>query len=971
MQVSNKRPVWRVWLESPRVWLILVLLLAWGFRLYHLGSMSIWWDESLSWDRATSDIPAILANTITIQTIVTRDLHPPLYFLFLHFAVLAAGATEFALRFLSLCANVLTLAALYPLACLLFGKRGRATGLLAVLFAAISPLYVWYAQEARPYALVLLWSVLALYALLRWLKTNPSSWRDLFTRWAIGFGVMLAASLATLYLSFVLLPFFALTLWLFNQRAASWRARLKTLPTFIALLLLGAFAAILFLLPRGDALASWDQVGPRFVPLWIMLRDVWNSFVVGVTMNLDQAAWLDLFLLALWLVGIFSTIRAKPRDARLAIFLLAYILIPALAMQLGSYLRPLYLNSRHLITTSPAFYFGIALGVDALARRLANALRQRTNANKKFVLRPAPLVYLLSALLIALPFLYAALTSLNNLYFDAAFAKDNHKAWSQFLRERLRADDYLLLVAPQAEKIVEYYAPEGLQWESLPHLGRTLDWQEFLDRESVLNAYRNHRRVWFLEIHQPVGDPKRAINHVLYNYGKPTDIYYFSAIASRIILQSFVYRGVEQKPDVKIANPTQIVFDDNLHLLGYDAPQQLDAGARDAVKLYWRLDDKTPHDISASLRVVDAQGNVWGQWDAPPVGNLFPLSKWETDKIYLDIHDFVVDAGAPPGDYFLELNLYRAAGHEPLAAKLADGTETNESVRLAQIQVTRPNPPRDPQTLIVDAHTDLPFGNTLRFVGYDIGEQHTNPGSAIPLTLYFQVMQPGASQINGQVELAAPWWQFWNRTRAATPFALDLSNRQAGEIVQARVNARVPGDANAGTYDLQLARDDSSANTMTFANVIVEAIARSTDLPTIENPLNARLGDSVEFLGYDIASAPTLKPNDSVKLRLYWRALKPMDTSYKVFAHLLGSDNQVRGQQDNFPLDGARPTTSWAAGEIFTDTYEFNVAPDAPSGTYQIEIGMYNPDDSTRLSVLDANGNPIGDRILFGELRVQ
>ena len=108
-----------------------------------------------------------------------------------------------------------------------------------------------------------------------------------------------------------------------------------------------------------------------------------------------------------------------------------------------------------------------------------------------------------------------------------------------------------------------------------------------------------------------------------------------------------------------------------------------------------------------------------------------------------------------------------------------------------------------------------------------------------------------------------------------------------------------------------------------------------------------------------------------MKLKLYWRALKTLDTSYKVFTHLLGADNRVHGQQDKFPLDGERPTTSWATGEIFTDTYEFNVAADAPAGTYHIEIGMYNPDDFTRLPAYDANGNSSGDRILFGELRVQ
>ncbi len=931
--------------------------------------MSLWWDESLSWDRALNSIPNILNNTILIQNVATRDLHPPLYFLLLHFSVLAAGTTEFALRFLSAFANELTLALLYPLTYLLV--KNKLVALLTVLFAAVSPFYVWYAQEARPYALVLLWSTFAVYALLRWLKTSPQAWRALGSRWFVLFGLAFVLTLTTHYLSFILLPFFAATMLLYDNAAQTWRARLTSPLTALAALLLGGFAAILIVLPRSAAdLASWDQVGATFVPFFIMLRDVWNSFAVGVTANLDTVVWLDLFLVALWCVGVFSTIRVKSRAFHLALFLVCYLFLPAMVLQLGSYLRPLYLNSRHLITTSPAFYIGLAIGVHALANKIAN--RRRQPAQNKTA-RAA--IYALGAIGLTLPVLAGAFSSLNNLYYDATYAKDNHKAWSQFLRERLRPDDYLLLVAPQAEKIVEYYAPEGLPWESLPHLAQTQDWQIFLDRESVLNAYRQHGRVWFLEIHQPVGDPKFAINQLMHKYGEPVDIVYFPAIASRIILQQFVYRGATLPDDSILPNPTELQYGSKLKLKGYDAPRQMEPGTRAAVKLYWRLSGKSLNDISVSLRVVDEHGKVWGQWDAAPVGNLFPVSKWQGKQIYVDQHDLVVDPGAPPGTYTIVMNVYRAAGHEPLAAQLPDGRES-ESFTLGELQVTRPAAPRDPATLVVDQQMNVPFGDAVRLVGYDM-EPHAVPGNAVPLTLYFQVTRPAEKNIAGEIELAAPWWQFWNRTRAVTPFTLDLTNRQAGDIVQANIGARVPGDANAGAYDLKLSLAEYAPHTLlnfgnawNLATVDVQALARSTNMPAIQNSVNARLGDKVEFLGYALDAPDALKPGDTVKLKLYWRALQPMDTSYKVFTHLINAQNEIFGQQDKEPLDGARPTTGWAAGEIFSDSYEFQVAPNAGPGTYQIEIGMYHPTDFTRLPTFDANGAPLGDRIVFGELRI-
>ncbi len=965
----------RALLVAPHFWLPVLLLLAWTLRLAHLGTMSIWWDESLSWDRALQDLPTILSNTIRIQNVITHDLHPPLYFVLLHFAVLLVGTTEFALRFASTCANLLTLAMLYPLARLLFGARSKPVGMLTALLAALSPFYVWYSQEARPYALVLLCSVFTLYALLRWLKTNPQRFFNLRSRWAILFVIGLGATLATHYLSFVLLPFFAGTLLLFGDRGRRWRERAASPITLTAAALCGIFAAIFIFIPSGaEQLTGSDYGSAQFVPFFIMLRDVWNSFAVGLTANLDQVAWLDLFLVGLWYVGIFSTIRARARDARLALFLVTYLLLPAIALQLGSYLRPLYLNSRHLITTSPAFYFGLALGIDALARRVA--LIRRFSPYHPLTLSPRqPLIlYSVVTCIIAIPLLVGSVYSLDNLYLDTTYAKDDHKGWAQFLRENMRPDDYLILVAPQAEKIVEYYIPPGLQWESLPHLGQTRDWQEYLDRESVLKAYRNHGRVWFLEIHEPVADPQQHIADLLRRFGTSVDIVYFSGISTQLVLQQFVY-GTPQQKNVPIPNPQNVVFDNNLNLVGYRTPAQIQAGQQLTALLYWRLKNRTARDVSVSLRVVDDKGNIWGEADAPPVGNLYPMSKWPPKTTLLDRHALGVNPGTPPGNYTVELSVSQSPGHELLPVR-ADNVN-NHAVRLASIQVTRPNPPLDPRNLVMDGHADVAFGDAVRFVGYDAPEPLANPGSLIPLTLYFQVGQGAGRVLNGQLELTAPWWQFWNQTRTVAPFSLDLSAHQTGDLAQVQLGARVPGDANAGEYELHLALEGLTpaglppTNDVAFGRVNVESLARSTDLPLIANPMNARLGDSIEFLGYALDAKQPLTGGDRVKLTLYWRALKTMDTSYTVFTHLLNRDNKIYGQQDRLPLAGARPTTSWAPGEIFVDEYEFDVAPDAPAGTYQIEIGMYNSADAKRLSVFDANGNPIGDRILFPELRVQ
>jgi hypothetical protein len=90
-----------------------------------------------------------------------------------------------------------------------------------------------------------------------------------------------------------------------------------------------------------------------------------------------------------------------------------------------------------------------------------------------------------------------------------------------------------------------------------------------------------------------------------------------------------------------------------------------------------------------------------------------------------------------------------------------------------------------------------------------------------------------------------------------------------------------------------------------------------------------------------------------------------------VFTHLLDADGQVWGQKDGLPLDGDHPTTEWQPGELIVDPYSFIVSPEAPPGSYLLEIGLYHQESAVRLPVLDADGQPVwGDRVILSEVMV-
>ena len=148
--------------DVSRFALLVILLLAFGLRVYRLDGQSLWYDEAVTAHVASQGISELTRWT-------ADDIQPPLYYYAVAGWTRLAGQGEWALRFPSVCFSLLTVALLWSLARRLFGvgRPGQFAGLVAALLAAISPLYVYFAQEARMYAQLTFLGALAGYALLQ------------------------------------------------------------------------------------------------------------------------------------------------------------------------------------------------------------------------------------------------------------------------------------------------------------------------------------------------------------------------------------------------------------------------------------------------------------------------------------------------------------------------------------------------------------------------------------------------------------------------------------------------------------------------------------------------------------------------------------------------------------------------------------------------------------------------------------
>ncbi len=136
--------------------LLLCFAAAAALRLHHLGSESVWLDEAFSIDAARGSLGYIIDQT-------SQDVHPPLYYVVLHYWIRVVGSTEAAARLLSVLFSLGIMGAAVAMALRLLDRRA-ALAVAALL--AVSPFHVEFAQEARMYTLLTLLGTLSVYAFL-------------------------------------------------------------------------------------------------------------------------------------------------------------------------------------------------------------------------------------------------------------------------------------------------------------------------------------------------------------------------------------------------------------------------------------------------------------------------------------------------------------------------------------------------------------------------------------------------------------------------------------------------------------------------------------------------------------------------------------------------------------------------------------------------------------------------------------
>jgi len=457
--------------------ILAVLILALGIRLLGIWSRPIWYDEAFSMLFSEKGLSAMLYGTLAPTGIGSADIHPLGYYTILWLWMKLVGGSLVTARTLSVLAGLVSVYLVYLIA--LEASADTDTARLSMLFAALAPFQIHYAQEIRMYAFMAMWLLLATYAYQRGARGGSWKWWGLFS---------ISAALAQY--THHLAAFYLAALAILPVLQKNWRV-------FRAMILAGIGALILYSPWLIQLPAQFTKVQNSY---WVARPDFSKLFtllLVYIT-NTPLPAPLIAFALAIVLIimviGIIQTIRYnRQTNTGAGNWLLYLSFVPPLFLFLFSQWRPVYIE-RALLPSGAIFCSWLAWVV------------RTTNVQK-------PLEYALLGLL--------GLSSLLGIYQHLTyrdFPYGPFQALDRSLRERVKAQDVIVHSNKLTMLPAIFFDPTLSQSFIRDEPGSPADTlaaatQQVLGiraETSIESATRNASKVWYIIYRRSVAELKAA-----------------------------------------------------------------------------------------------------------------------------------------------------------------------------------------------------------------------------------------------------------------------------------------------------------------------------------------------------------------------------------------------------------------------------------------------------------------------------
>jgi hypothetical protein len=554
------------------------------------------------------------------------------------------------------------------------------------MLLSISPLHVWYSQEARMYSLALalgLGVMLALTTVIARREASPWPW--------VGYALGGALSLyAHFYTSFVLiLANLAFgEWWLVRVGREGWRAMRGVMVRWVAV----QGAILLLFLPWGRFVAEQYATNATYwhgaLSLGQIVHDTALAFVAGDRVHPPLAQAGVIALIAIALLGLRAAARKDDGltkqelgGGERALWLLLWVVVPVTALFVISHDRPKF-APRYLLPALPALLLLVAAGGSSLASLAWGRGRSPRPQIKRWLAAAGLLVV---GVLIA----GASVTSLQRQYLDETAARPDFRAVVSYVQDHARPEDTVVLIGGHSLPAFDYYAGGDLPVYPMPP-GLLPSTREPLDYRAVARLGEialGKERLWLVLWQYQLADPTGVVlSHLLSTCPRLEVGQAFHGVA----LLLFSLPECDWAGGAGPGYPFRAEFGGQMRLLGYDLTSTVVApGDTLDLMLYWEAMGEVTSNYTTFTQLLGPDGHVYAQHDRLTGDDAYPTFHWQPGAIVRNAHVLSISPDALPGIYRLVVGLYVNEGDLPRLPVTYPAGVVEDAIVLAEIRLNQ------------------------------------------------------------------------------------------------------------------------------------------------------------------------------------------------------------------------------------------------------------------------------------------
>ncbi len=456
--------------------LTIIVLIGAFFRINNLASKSLWMDEIGQ---------VLVASSGSVLDVIDKSqfhLSPPLDYIILHY-FLYLGDSDFIVRLPAAIFGILSIILIYKVGKILFSEK---EGLVCAFLLSISPMAIWFSQEARMYSLFMFLSLLSLLFFIKILQV-----REVNIGWWFGFIFSTVLLLYTHYFAlFILLNevlFFILitfkSRYLNKDEGLSTNInKIKILYFFFCVIIISEFF-ILYI-----NIFLFQTIGLQRVLKYGMLPNAsfFTSILTSVSHNLSVGGLLEILLYLLFLIPFtFGIIvfNKKYKDQISLLFL--WILMPVVASFFLTYFRGPMTTTRNMIFILPPFIILISRGlinISNLISKLINGLNSRSYMQG--VVRNQSLIIIFMLMVVFF------IVNVGSVVYGYSVPKGDMRGTADYLTENVDSDNLIVTFGDSTNHLGYYYDGKNVEIISYNRRIPSVDFINF--------ALCHYEKIWFV-----------------------------------------------------------------------------------------------------------------------------------------------------------------------------------------------------------------------------------------------------------------------------------------------------------------------------------------------------------------------------------------------------------------------------------------------------------------------------------------